>query len=203
MTCRNLYAFYFLSLLLVVAFAGDAAAQSESDEDSGRSLPTIDLADITEVVARRSGKNFLIYHRVDPEVVVGHRRPRDIDYPTLLTILRNNDLAAVSNGDNISIMPVQMVRQHALPIVHEDDDSIADDEWVTRVIILRNADSRQLVPIMRPLLPQAGHMSAHPGSRSILIADRYANVKRVTSMIRQIDAATPQPSSSSSASPSQ
>ena len=38
---------------------------------------------------------------------------------------------------------------------------IAADEWVTRVLTTSNIERAQLVPILRPLLPQSAHLAAH------------------------------------------
>ncbi len=76
-------------------------------------------------------------------------------------------------------------------MVNEDDDSIDGEEWVTRVIHLKNAPAAHLVPIMRPIMPSAGHLAANPESNTIMMVDRYANVKRITQMILEMDASTP------------
>ena len=90
-------------------------------------------------------------------------------YGTLLLILRNNDLAAVSVDDVINIIPASIVRQYPLPVLYEADDSIHDEEWVTWVIHVENATPGSIVPIIRPIMPAAGHFAANPGSRSMLL----------------------------------
>ena len=142
-------------------------------------------------ISKKSGKTFLVEARVPPEVVVGQVAVKDVTYPILLTILRNNDIAAAVSGDMVNLVPTRMIRQYPLPVLYEDNDSIADEEWVTRVIQLENAPAPQLVPIMRPLLPSAGHLAANPMSNTIIIVDRYANVRRVTEMILKLDSLTP------------
>ncbi|MFQ5983503.1 MAG: secretin N-terminal domain-containing protein [Woeseiaceae bacterium] len=154
-------------------------------------MPTTPLVDFLDSVSKKSGKKFLIDHHVQAEVVVGQLDPKEVTYSSLLVILRNNGLAAVSIGEIVNIVPAGIVRQYPLPVLFEDDNSIDNEEWVTRVIQLENSPAPQLVPIMRPLLPRAGHMAANAMSNSILIVDRYANVKRVTEMIRRMDTLTP------------
>jgi general secretion pathway protein D len=55
---------------------------------------------------------------------------------------------------------------------------------------LRNVGATQLVSLLRPLLPQYGHLVAHAGSNMLVISDRAANVARVVSIIRRIDQAS-------------
>ena len=175
---------------LLVAFSGAAFGQAQTPESSGSaaaSMPTTSLDDLLERVGRRSGKTFLADARVPPTVVVGQLQARDVTYDNLLTILGNNGLAAVGIDDVVNIVPVSVVRQHALPVLG-DDDTAVNQEWVTRIVELENVLARDVVPILRPLLPQAGHLAANNAANSILIVDRYSNVRRVTEIARRIDA---------------
>src|SRR5690606_6845894 len=58
---------------------------------------------------------------------------------------------------------------------------------VTQVLLVENVGAAQLVPILRPLIPQYGHLAAHQGSNMLIISDRAANVERMVSIIRRID----------------
>ncbi len=128
----------------------------------------------------------MIEHGIRRDVATGQIDTGEVVYASLLVILRNNDLAAATIDDIVSIVPVNIIRQFPLPVLNEDDESIADDEWITRVIQLKNAPAASLVPIMRPMLPQAGHLAAHPMSNTILIVDRSSNVNRNTWMILKL-----------------
>ena len=61
------------------------------------------------------------------------------------------------------------------------------DEVVTRVIELRNISAAQLVPILRPLVPQQGHMAAYIPSNMLIISDRASNIARIANIINRID----------------
>jgi len=177
------------------ALAGALEAAGEKTESSGDSTPTVTLPkvklnDLLAVVSRKSGKTFLATSRVPADVVVGPLAIKDVDYPALLLILRNNDLAAVTDGDITTITWVRVVRQQALPLL-EDNDVVANGEWVTRVVQLKNISAPHLVPILRPLMPQAGHLAAHPQSNSLLIADRYGNLKRILALAAKLDSLGP------------
>jgi general secretion pathway protein D len=45
----------------------------------------------------------------------------------------------------------------------------------------------QVVPILRPLLPQYAHLAALPEQNVLVIVDRYANVKRLTEIVLALD----------------
>jgi len=61
------------------------------------------------------------------------------------------------------------------------------DELVTRVIPIKNVPAAQMVPILRPLVPQQGHLAAYPNSNVLVVSDRAANIDRLTSIINRID----------------
>ena len=58
---------------------------------------------------------------------------------------------------------------------------------MTQVIQVRNVSAAQLVPILRPLIPQYGHLAAYPSSNMLIISDRAANVNRMVRIIQRID----------------
>ncbi len=61
------------------------------------------------------------------------------------------------------------------------------DEIVTQVVAVKNVSAAQLVPILRPLIPQYGHLAAYPSSNMLIISDRASNVNRMMRIIQRID----------------
>lgn len=181
-----------LALLAGPAYSGESEDKRQSQEAAQTaSFPKAPLDALLDAVGKKSGRTFLVQAEVPSTVVVGQPRAKDATYSMLLKILRNNHLAAATAGDTTSIVPVNKIRQYPLPLLFEDDESIDGEEWVTRVLRLEKASATQMVPIMRPLLPQQGHLAAHSESNMLVIVDRYANVRRVVGIIAEIDSAAP------------
>jgi hypothetical protein len=149
-------------------------------------LPMVELAPVLERVERASNKRFLVDRKVGPRIFLGGVEANDVTYPVLLSILRANGLAAVEIEGRVNIVLDYEVRFLPAPMVQSDDPSIAADEWVTRVLTTTNVEAAFLVPILRPLLPQTAHLAAMPSSR-LIVMDRYANVRRITEMVRLLD----------------
>ena len=150
-------------------------------------LPMVELAPLLQRVERASNKKFLVDRKVGPRIFLGDVDPNDVTYPILLSILRANSLAAVEIEGRINIVLDAEVRFLPAPLTQTDDSSIAADEWVTRVLAPTNIQAVVLVPILRPLLPQAAHLAAHMDSNQLVIMDRYANVQRITAIVRSLD----------------
>lgn len=173
-----------LAVFACLFLMAPAAAQDQAPE-------TYALQKVLESVARNEGHRFAVTREAPVEIVVGELDPDEITFRQLHTVLTNNGLAAVAVEDIVNIVPIQVIRQYPLPTLTEPDDSIADDQWVTWVYQVRNASPTMFVPIMRPLLPQQGHLVAHPESSTIVIVDRYANLLRVVELIRDMDENSP------------
>lgn len=147
-----------------------------------------DIQQIIEAVGAVTGKNFVIDPRVKAQVTMVSATPMSADafYEAFLSILQVYGFVAVPSGGIIKIVPDANARQ--LPGWEiSSDGSRRSDDIVTQVIQVRNIAAAQLVPILRPLIPQYGHLAAHPGSNMLIISDRAANVDRIISIIRRID----------------
>ena len=55
------------------------------------------------------------------------------------------------------------------------------------MIDVKNVNAAQLVPILRPMIPQYGHLAAYPAGNLLIISDRAGNVNRMLHIIRRID----------------
>jgi type II secretory pathway component GspD/PulD (secretin) len=150
-------------------------------------LPMAELAPLLERVERASGKRFLVDRRVGSRIYLGTVDPNDVTYPVLLQIFWVNGFAAFESEGLVKVVPDANMRFYETRIVQTDDASIPPDEFVTRVLATVNVGAPQLIPILRPLMPQAAHLAAHSDSNQIILMDRYANVQRITAIVRALD----------------
>jgi general secretion pathway protein D len=61
---------------------------------------------------------------------------------------------------------------------------------VTQVIGLKYVPAAQLVPVLRPLVPQNGLVAAYADTNTLIISDLAANVGRLVEIVRSIDRPT-------------
>ncbi len=146
-----------------------------------------DIRQIVEAVSAVTNRNFIIDPRVNAKVTMLSKTPMTPEafYEAFLAILEVHQLAAMQSGDIIKIIPNATARQYGAPM--GTGRAAGDDDIVTQVIQVENVGAAQLVPILRPLIPQFGHLAAHPGSNMLIISDRAGNVARMVSIIRRID----------------
>ncbi|MEA5446636.1 type II secretion system secretin GspD [Gammaproteobacteria bacterium AB-CW1] len=149
-----------------------------------------DIREVANTISDVTGKNFIIDPRVKGRITVTSSRPIAPDdvYDTFLSILQVHGFAAMESGNTIKIVPSSDARQ--MPGSELDASTVHfSDEIETRVIQLEHVPAAQLVPILRPLVPQHSHLAAVAVSNMIVIADRTANVERIQQLIRRIDRA--------------
>jgi len=171
---------------LLIALASIASAQQ-----AGRITPNFkdaDITQITEAVGAATGKTFIIDPRVRAQVTMLSSTPMTpaAFYEAFLAILQVHGFIAVPAGDIIKILPDANARQ--IPSIDLPDHvSATSDEIVTQVVDVKNVSAAQLVPILRPLIPQYGQLAAYPASNILIISDRANNVNRIIRIIRRID----------------
>tara|TARA_B100001250_G_scaffold394141_1_gene397665 strand:+ start:11273 stop:13129 length:1857 start_codon:yes stop_codon:yes gene_type:complete len=145
-----------------------------------------DIRQVIEAVGEVTGKNFLVDPRVAAEVTLLSFSPMSPDtfYNAFLATLQVHGYSAQETDGVVKIIPDANVRTLA-----GTNYSNSADDFVTQTLILKNVAVANLVPILRPLVPQYGHLAAHVGSNTLIIADRSANVERMLSIVSKMDQA--------------
>ncbi len=151
-------------------------------------LNNADIEALIKTVSEHTGKNFVIDPRVKGKVTVisAHPMAREEFYQVFLSILEVHGFSTIPSGDVIKVVPDVKAKQGGIPTVNALGQ-LPGDQIVTRIIQVKNVTSAQLVPILRPLIPQEGHLAAYPDTNVLIISDRRQNVDRLMKIIDQID----------------
>ncbi|HTI94886.1 MAG TPA: type II secretion system secretin GspD [Rudaea sp.] len=168
-----------------------AAASAPTANPPGTHTLNMKDADIQALIATVSeitGKNFIVGPNVQGKVTVISARPMRPDeiYDVFLSVLRVHGYAAIASGSMIKIVPETVAQQDGsggLNGTHQHET----DELVTQIVPVKHVSATELVPILRPLMPQGAQLIAHPASNSLVISDRAGNVERMISIIQRID----------------
>jgi general secretion pathway protein D len=166
-------------------------AAADEQANAQRITPNFKDADITQIieaVSMATGKNFIIDPRVHAQVTMLSSTPMTPDqfYQAFLAILQVHGFVAVPAGNVVKIIPDANMRQYpANDLPHSI--SSTSDELVTQVLAVKNVGAAQLVPVLRPLMPQTAQLSAVTGANILIISDRASNVNRMIRIIARID----------------
>lgn len=150
-------------------------------------LKDADISALIKSVSEHTGKNFVVDPRIKGKVTVISAHPMNEEefYHVFLSILEVHGFSTVPSGNVIKIVPDVKAKQAGIPTI--STLTAPNDQMVTQVLQIKNVAAAQLVPILRPLVPQQGHLAAYPATNVLIISDRASNVKRLSKIISRID----------------
>ena len=186
-----------ICMAMALMACGSLAAAPLSRQDGATITPNYkdaDLSQIIQAVSEVTGKNFIVDPRVNAKVTMLSSTPMSAAafYEAFLSVLQVYGYVAVPAGKLIKILPNTDARQlpaNDLP----NDVSATSDEIVTQIITMKNISAAQLVPLLRPLIPQYGHLAAYPGGNMLIISDRASNVSRIVRIVERMDESGDEP----------
>ena len=170
-------------LALMPAVSTGAAA----DQTWTINIKDADIREFVSQVAEITGKTFVVDPRLKGEVTVISSTPLDAHgiYELFLSVLRVHGFIASPSGDVIRIQQSATGKQ--TPGIDDQLGQAAPEELVTRVIAAQNVESTELVKILRPLIPQYGHIAAVAEPNIVIISDHADNILRLMRIVEQID----------------
>ncbi len=160
-------------------------AQDGSKAASAR--PDIEIGDLIARVAKSSGKQFVIDPRVRAQVPLAGLDPARLTYEQLLAILEVHQFAVTEAGGVLAVVPDVNARQLASPTYSDMNFKALDHELVTLVVQPKNVCAAYMVPVLRPLMPQAAHLAADVQTNTLIINDRAVNARRIAGLVDQLD----------------
>ncbi len=167
-----------------------AHGQTADDEMVRINMNKADIRDVIAWIAEQTQKNYIIDPRVKGRLSVLSNQEMTFAeaQEVFLTALDVYGFAVVESGNNVKVIPNAQARSAGLPLVEQFSKENANAELVLHVLSVENLSANEIVSILRPLVPQTGHLASFPSNNSIIIADRANNIHRLTALIQQIDA---------------
>ena len=172
----------FMALPLLAALAFPAHAQTWKIN-----LRDADLTAFVNEVADITGKNFAVDPRVKGTVTVISNKAltRDQVYDLFLGVLNVNGVVAVPSGNTIKLVPDTNAKASGVPF--DSRNRARGENVVTRVLWLVNTNPNDLIPAIRPLMPQYAHLAAIPGTNALIVSDRAENITQIENLVRSLD----------------
>ena len=145
-----------------------------------------DIHSFIESVSKKTGTNFVVDPRVKAKITVISSDEMDAGqlWEVFLSVLQVHGYSAVPSGNVTKIVPDVNAKQGSVPMLIQ---GTGRDQLVTHVITVQNVPAAQLVPILRPLVPQQGHLAAYAATNALIITDRANNINRLLRIVKRID----------------
>jgi general secretion pathway protein D len=159
-------------------------------QDSWRiNLKNADIREFITQVSVITEKSFIIDPRVKGNVTVvsSTAMGKDAVYELFLSVLQVHGFAAVNANGVTKIVQTVLAKQSGNPNDFVDD--LLSQELITRVILIRNTSSQEMVKVLRPLIPQYGHIAGLANPNVLIISDHASNINRLVEIINRVDIA--------------
>lgn len=154
-------------------------------------LQDADILSVITEVSQETGKNFIVDPRVSGKISLISSKPlkQSEVYQVFLSVLGLLGYSAIPSGNVVKIVPNMESGEQATAIASNQFPG-RGDEVVVRVIPLQNVSASQLIPVLRPMLPQWSNISAYTPGNVIILLGRASNLDRIHSIIEDVDKAS-------------
>jgi len=185
------------SPVVVQTSANAASASTEAKilpDKNARRLWNLQDADILSViteVSQETGKNFIVDPRVSGKISLISSKPikQSEVYQVFLSVLSLLGYSAIPSGNVVKILPSMESGEQSTAVASNQFPG-KGEEVVVRVIPLQNVSASQLIPVLRPMLPQWSNISAYTPGNVIILLGRASNLDRIHSIIEDVDKAS-------------
>ncbi|MFZ0889287.1 MAG: secretin N-terminal domain-containing protein, partial [Candidatus Binataceae bacterium] len=200
MKCRWAKALAF-ALLFSVATAGISAAQSsERSAPSGPGEPPenlitmnfqdVDLAVLAKFISEITGRNLVLDESVRGKVsLISPTKvtPKQA-YSIFQSVLQLKGFTTVDAGPITKIVPAREVRENAELTGLQQPALTKGDEYVTRMVRLKNVDAASIVNVIQPMVSHDGLVAVYPEANTLILTDSAYNVERLLKILGALDA---------------
>lgn len=176
---------FIAALLFWLAAVGNGAAEEKFNLD----FKDIELPALVQVISEVTGRNFVYDETVKGSVTVSSplELSRDEAYNLFLTVLGVKGFTVVPSGKIHKIVAIRDAKENTLPVGGWG----GGEQYVTRMIPLRNADATLMATtVLPPLLPKTSHIAAFAPANALLITDSAANIERLAGIVDELDRAS-------------
>lgn len=152
-------------------------------------LVNADIRAVIAEVSRVTGKNFIIDPRVQGKISIVSSTPLSDRalYQVFLSMLQVSGYSAIPSGDIIKIIPNIDAKSASYDALRKGGRSPKGDEMLIEVIPVQYVPAEQLIPVLRPLMPQWSTVSAYMPSNMLILSGQANNIRHMAEIIRQVD----------------
>jgi general secretion pathway protein D len=165
------------------------AANSPPETEITMNFQNVDIPVLAKFISEITGKNFLIDESVRGKVSI--ISPTKVSpaqaYQIFQSVLQLKGFTTQTAGKVIKIIPARNVRQSAEVTESQAPFTQHGDEYVTRLIKLRNVEASSMVSVIQPMISHDGLVAAFPDDNTLIITDDAYNVQRLLQIVGSLD----------------
>ena len=155
-------------------------------------LKNADIRTVIAEVAQVTGKNFIIDPKVQGKISIVSSTPINNHelYQVFLSMLQVSGFAAIPSGNVIKIIPNIDSRAFFNEDSSKNSYRLQGDDMLVLVVPVHYVPAEQLVPVLRPLMPQWSNVAAYGPSNRLILSGRANNIRQMANIIKQVDSSS-------------
>ncbi len=156
----------------------------------------VDIPVLAKFISEITGRNFIIDESVRGKVTIisPSKVTPEQAYSIFQSVLQVKGFTTVQAGKVIKIVPARNVRSSAALTESQQPAETKGDEYVTRMVRLKNIDAASVIGVIQPMVSHDGLVAAFPGDNTVIVTDDAYNVQRLLEIIGSLDVRGEQPS---------
>jgi general secretion pathway protein D len=149
----------------------------------------VDIPVLVKFISQITGKNFVLDESVRGKVsIISPSKVTPLQaYSIFQSVLQLKGFTTVTAGSVIKIIPARDVRHTAELTQSQVPGEVSGDQYVTRMVKLRNADAASVMAVIQPMVSHDGLVAAFPQDNTLIITDDAFNVQRLLRIIGALD----------------
>jgi general secretion pathway protein D len=191
---RFLLAALTAAALFVVTNIGFSASAADSTALPPQNTITmnfqnVDIPVLAKFISEITGRNFIIDESVRGKVTIisPTKVTPEQAYSIFQSVLQVKGFTTVQAGKVIKIVPARNVRSSAALTESQVPAETKGDEYVTRMVRLKNIDAASVVGVIQPMVSHDGLVAAFPSDNTVIVTDDAYNVERLLQVIGSLD----------------
>jgi general secretion pathway protein D len=195
-----------VAILFAVSFASFAPAADSGAPDpadgagaggkpSDNNLITmnfqdVDIAVLAKFISQITGRNLVVDESVRGKVsvIAPTKVTPEQAYKIFQSVLQVKGFTTVKAGAIIKVVPSRDVRESAELTQSQQPGESRGDEYVTRMVKLKNIEANSLVSVLQPMISRDGLVAAFPETNTLILTDDGWNIDRLLQIIGSLDA---------------
>ena len=168
---------------------GNGASPALTDNQITMNFQNVDIPVLARFISEITGRNFIIDESVRGKVTIisPTKVTPEEAYQAFQSALQIKGFTTVQTGKTIKIIPARNVRSDAPLTESQQPAETRGDEYVTRMIKLKNVDASPLVQVLQPMVSHDGLVAAYPEDNTLILTDDAYNVERLLKIIGSLD----------------
>ncbi len=147
-------------------------------------LRNVDLKTYVELVAEKTGTNYILDPEVDGRVTVFAPIPISSEtlFEIFLNVLEANNLTIVKGIGIQRVVPID----RASTMAGGGASTRERGTFETRIIPVNNGNVDEILEVIEPLVPQGAILTAVNSANLIVVSDRRENIDRIEELMRSL-----------------